>query len=77
MKKMRDENKPVGKLRKVEDFLPPPEALVIPDETVKVTLRLSTQHLRFFKRHAKKHHTKYQKMIRSVLNAYVTAYEET
>jgi len=59
----------------VEDFLPPPEDLVRKDETVKVTLNLSKSSMDFFKRHARKNRTHYQKMIRRVLDLYASRYQ--
>lgn len=54
----------------VDDFLPPPEDLAFKEETVKITITLSKASVDFFKREAKKHHTKYQKMIRRLLDVY-------
>lgn len=70
MKKQDDENFPIGKLKRVDDFLPPPDQLVIPEETVKVTLSLTKSSLQFFKREARRNHTKYQKMIRTLVDRY-------
>ena len=61
---------PIGKLTRAKDVLPSPEELMISERTVKVTLRLSEDSIKFFKRYAQKHHTKYQKMIRKVVDAY-------
>ena len=74
-KKRRDPDFPVGKLIRVEDFLPPPEELVLPQSTVKVTISLSRLSVEFFKMMARKHHTKYQKMIRKVLDGYAGRYQ--
>ena len=74
MKKESDLNKPIGKMTRVDDFLPPPEDLVIPEHMVKVTLRIEEESLEFFKEQSKKHHTKYQKMIRDVLKRYAKKY---
>ncbi len=68
MAKLSDQ--PVGALKKVKDFLPPPEDLVIPEETVKVTLSLTKSSIEFFKREARKHNKKYQKMIRELVDRY-------
>ena len=57
-------------VRVIEDFLPPPDQLVRKEETVKVTLQLSKQSVDFFKRHARRSHTPYQRMIRRVLDLY-------
>ena len=65
---------PIGKLTKVEDFLPSPDKLAIPEDSVKVTLRMSKSSIEFFKQQAKKYHTKYQKMIRSLLDKYSEKY---
>ncbi len=75
-KKMTDPNKPIGKMVKINDFLPPPEKLVIPQETVKVTISLSKSSVDFFKHYAKQHHIKYQKMIRQLIDKYVKQYSK-
>ena len=65
---------PIGELKRVEDFLPPPEKLAIPENTVKVTIRLSQASVDFFRQQAKKYHTKYQKMLRFLVDKYVETY---
>jgi len=65
---------PVGKLARVGDFLPPPSQLVVKSETAKVTLALKKSSVDFFKRQAKKSHTKYQRMIRELLDRYASHY---
>lgn len=65
---------PIGELRRVDDFLPPPAKLAIQEETVKVTLRLSQSSIDFFKQQAKKYHTKYQKMLRFLVDKYAEKY---
>jgi predicted DNA binding CopG/RHH family protein len=60
----------IGRLRMVEDFLPPPADLVPREDNVKVTLSLSRRSLDFFKREAKKRHVPYQRMIRALVDAY-------
>ena len=74
-KTLTDPNKPVGRLARVTDFLPPPEKLVTPEENVKVTISLSRSSIRFFKQQAVKHHTKYQKMIRTLVDTYAAHYQ--
>jgi predicted DNA binding CopG/RHH family protein len=61
----------IGKLRVVNDFLPPPEELVLRPTRIKVTMTLSLSSFNFFKREARKHHVPYQTMIRNLLDAYV------
>ena len=63
-------NEPLGDLRVIPDFLPPPQDLVFQDEGVKVTIALSKRSVDFFKGEAQKHHTQYQRMIRRLLDAY-------
>jgi hypothetical protein len=65
-----DEDQPVGPLRVIPDFLPPPEQLVIPTDRVKVTLFLDRSSVDFFKTRAKRARTKYQQMMREVLRRY-------
>ena len=66
---------PVGKLTRARDFLPPPSELVVREETAKVTIALEKSSIIFFKQQAKKNHTKYQKMIRAVLDQYASRYQ--
>jgi predicted DNA binding CopG/RHH family protein len=65
-------DEPLGQIRVIKDFLPPPSELVFKEDTVKVTLGLSRRSVDFFKKQAKKHDTQYQKMIRRLLDLYVT-----
>jgi len=66
---------PMGELRVVKDFLPPPDQLVLKEENVKVTLALKKSSIEFFKKKAKEHHTSYQKMIRQVVDWYASHYK--
>jgi hypothetical protein len=67
-RKHRDE--PLGRLKLVEDFLPPPDRLVPRDDGVKITISLSKRSVDFFKHHAARSKVPYQKMIRSLLDSY-------
>jgi predicted DNA binding CopG/RHH family protein len=58
----------------VQDFLPPPDQLVFKEKTVKITLALSEDSVNFFKTQADKHGLKYQQMIRSLIDKYVSAH---
>jgi hypothetical protein len=69
-----DLDMPIGKLTRVKDFLPPPEKLVMPQKTVKVTIILNKSSVDFFKNQANKHRAKYQKMIRNLIDQYVMRY---
>ena len=73
-RKTRDPNMPVGSLTRLKDFLPPPEKLVMPEDTIKVTLLLSRSSVQFFKRQATRHRTKYQRMIRELVDRYTAQY---
>ena len=72
--KIMDLNKPIGKMTRVNDFLPPPGELIMPEETVKITIFLKKSSVDFFKHKAQEYHTKYQKMIRELVDRYVTQY---
>ncbi len=67
---------PIGKLTRIKDMLPPPERLVVPEETVKVTLLLSKASVRFFKHQAAQHRTKYQRMLRELVDRYAEQYSK-
>lgn len=60
----------LGRLEVVDDFLPPPEQLVLKEDGVKVTISLSKKSVDFFKAHAARSKVPYQRMIRSLLDAY-------
>jgi predicted DNA binding CopG/RHH family protein len=68
--KIKYTDEPLGEVRIIDDFLPPPEQLAFKEENVKVTITLSKVSIDFFKKEAKKHHTQYQKMIRRLLDIY-------
>jgi hypothetical protein len=68
--KIRYTHEPLGNLKIIPDFLPPPKDLVFRDEGVKVTIALSKRSVEFFKDQARKHNTQYQRMIRRLLDAY-------
>ena len=73
-KQNRYTDEPLGKLQVVKDFLPRPEELAFKQENVKVTMTLSKSSVEFFKRVAQKYHTPYQKMIRTLIDAYTARY---
>jgi predicted DNA binding CopG/RHH family protein len=60
----------IGRVRVIDDFLPPPEALVAREDNVKVTLSLSRRSVDFFKRAAKQRRVPYQRMIRALVDTY-------
>jgi predicted DNA binding CopG/RHH family protein len=75
MKKDRfDLNMPIGKLTRVPDFLPSPKELMADEQTVKVTLRLSEDSIKTLKQYAQKYHTKYQRIIRRIVDSYAKQY---
>ncbi len=63
-------DEPMGRLKVIHNFLPPPDQLVFKEDGVKVTLSLSRRTVDFFKAQAAKHHTPYQRMIRRLLDLY-------
>jgi len=74
--KIKYSNEPLGKLKIVDDFLPPPEDLAFKEENVKVTITLSKASIEFFKKEAKKQHVQYQKMIRRLLDLYAIHHQK-
>jgi predicted DNA binding CopG/RHH family protein len=67
-----DPDMPIGKLTRIPDFLPSPAELAasIAKDNVRITVELSRASVNFFKKEAGRHHTKYQRMIRQVLDRY-------
>jgi len=64
----------IGKIKIVDDFLPPPKGLVLKEETTKITISLTKSSINFFKNEAAKHHTNYQTMIRALIDKYASHY---
>lgn len=75
-KRATDSGFPVGKLTRIKDVLPPPDKLVLPEETVKVTLLLSKSSVQFFKQKAVQHRTKYQRMLRELVDRYTEQFSK-
>lgn len=75
MKKKRKYSDEPIELEVIEDFLPPPEKLSLKKKNIKVTLTLSKESVEFFKKIAKKRRYPYQKMIRKVVDYYVSHYK--
>ncbi|MGA2798663.1 MAG: hypothetical protein ABSE63_13860 [Thermoguttaceae bacterium] len=73
-RKIKYTNEPM-EMEVIEDFLPPPEDLVLKEDTVKVTIGLSKPTVEFFKTRAKRYRTQYQKMIRRLLDLYASRYK--
>ena len=69
-------DEPIGRVRVVPDFLPPPEELVFREEAVTVTIALSRRSVEFFKAEARRHNIQYQKMIRRLLDRYAERYAD-
>ena len=74
-KQIRYSNEPLGKLEVIDDFLPSPKSLALKEENVKITIALSKESVEFFKAEADKHHIKYQRMIRQLLDIYVSKHK--
>ena len=72
--KKKDKNMPIGKVTEISDFLPPPEDLIMPEKRIKVTILLNENSINAFKKLAKKNHTKYQKLIRNLIDKYAKEY---
>lgn len=54
----------------VTDFLPAPDKLVFKAEKEKITIAIDRRSLELYREYAKKHNTKYQTMINSVVGSY-------
>src|SRR3990170_2418085 len=75
--KIKYTDEPMGELRVVRDFLPPPDQLVLKEENVKITISLRKSSVEFFKKEAQRHRTSYQKMIRRVIDWYASQYQKS
>ncbi len=73
-RKPNDMDQPIGKLTRIKDFLPAPQELAVLEDTVKVTIALKKSSVEIFKHMAHRYHTKYQRMIRELVDKYATQY---
>ncbi len=69
-KKTKYTNHPIGKIKVIRDSLPLPDELALKEDTIKVTLVLSKSSVDYFKNLAEQKGTRYQKMIRLLLDKY-------
>jgi predicted DNA binding CopG/RHH family protein len=61
---------------RIDDFLPPPDQLVLKQNLRKVTINLSAGSLNFFQTKAKVLKVPYQQMIKQLLDLYVKRYQD-
>lgn len=66
----------LGRIEVVDDFLPPPDQLVINGDRVEVTISRSRKSVEFFKAEAAKSQVPYQRMIRALLDSYADRYTD-
>lgn len=74
-KRINYTNEPIGDIKIVKDFLPPPEKLVFKKKSIKITMALDEDSVVFFKKIAQRNHVPYQTMIRNLINTYVAKYQ--
>ena len=74
-RKKASPREPIGRIKIVEDFLPPPEKLLVKQKPVKITITLSQDSVDFFKEVAHKEHVSYQQLIRALLDKYASNYK--
>lgn len=70
-------DEPIGDVKVITDFLPSPKELALKSKNTKVTISLSTESVAYFKEAAKENHMQYQKMIRQLLDEYVSHQKST
>ncbi len=73
-RRMPDPNRPIGNLAQITNVLPSPDKLAVSEQTIKVTLLLSNSSVQFFKQQAAQYGTKYQRMIRRLVDQYAAQY---
>ncbi len=73
--KVKYTDEPMENVKIIKDFLPSPDELAFKEKTVKVTITLSKSSVDYFKKKAKSHNTQYQRMIRRLLDEYVSRHK--
>ena len=76
-KRTKYTDEPMGEPTVIKDFLPTPDQLVLNEENVKITISLNKSSVEFFKKKAKEHRTSYQKMIRRLIDWYVSQHQKS
>ena len=71
-KQIQYSKEPMNDIKLVTDFLPSPSELALKSQNTKITISLSSDSVAYFKETAKKHHMQYQKIIRELLDEYVS-----
>ena len=71
-KPIKYSDEPIGKVKLIDDFLPSPKQLALKNRNTKITISLSSDSVAYFKQEAEKHDMQYQKMIRQLLDEYVS-----
>ena len=71
-KQIQYSEEPMNDIKLVTDFLPSPSELALKSQNTKITISLSSDSVAYFKETAKKHHMQYQKIIRELLDEYVS-----
>jgi predicted DNA binding CopG/RHH family protein len=71
-KQIQYSEEPMNDFKLVTDFLPSPSELALKSQNTKITISLSSDSVAYFKETAKKHHMQYQKIIRELLDEYVS-----
>ena len=66
----------LDQLVQVPHFLPPPETLAKAQAVERVTIGLSQHVVSFFRKEARAHKVSYQRMIRELLDVYVSRIEQ-
>jgi len=74
-KKIQYTDEPIGKIKIIKDFLPPPDKLIFKKKSIKVTMALDPESVDFFKKIAQRKHVPYQVMIRNLINIYVAKHQ--
>ncbi len=75
-KAIRYTDEQLGDINLVTDFLPSPSELALKNKQTKITISLSSDSIEFFKEIAKKNHMQYQRIIRQLLDEYVTQHKK-
>ena len=75
-KKINYTDEPIELGATVKDFLPSPSELALRERTVRITLNLSEESVKFFKEEADREGIPYQKLIRKVIDLYAQHHEQ-
>jgi len=76
-KRIKYADEPLGEVEIVKDFLPPPKDLIFKEDEVVVKIRLRKSSIDFYKKLAKAHKSRHERVMRRLLDQYAATFSDS